>query len=237
MKTASFFSLFFVILGIFFSSANAHDLWLAHEEDHLILYYGHHSAAHQGVARMPYLLSQIETIHCLDATAHVRPPLATQVYPLRLYAPCAFTQVHKNSGYWSKTPYGTQNLPKNQVNYVLESWEAKENVTRIDAWHEAFKHGIGSGLELLPTHNPFSLKINDKIRLIVLYHGKALKNVRVFYQGHERGHTDENGMIAIRLRHSGLQLFQVTQQHPLNTPQADSTIETAALVFELGENL
>jgi nickel transport protein len=221
-----------IVLICFFSiSAHAHDLWLERENQDLVLYYGHLSTAHSSSKRLAYQPENIE-VSCLDANGHAQAVTLTRASSLRIHTPCALTRVIRDSGYWSKTPYGTKNLPKNQAEAVVRSWQSRQSVIYLDTWHEGFAHTEDvHGLVLVATHNPFALTADAKLRLQVRYQGQALAGATLLYQGQACGLSDSAGYINIRLKQSGLQFFQVSHKTPLASPLADEIIDSAALVF------
>jgi hypothetical protein len=55
----------------------------------------------------------------------------------------------------------------------------------------------------------------------------------VAYDGDVRGATAEDGSIALRLRHAGMQTISASFEAPLADGKADTVIRAATLNFEL----
>jgi nickel transport protein len=78
-----------------------------------------------------------------------------------------------------------------------------------------------------------TLDPGDKLRLLVMLDGKTVAGAAVSYDGRLRGITDENGRINIRIRRAGLQMIQATLSLPYPGPEADETVHTTMLNFEV----
>ncbi len=216
------------------ASVKAHDLWLAREEPGLTLHYGHLGGGHGGEKSLTYSLDKVERVLCLDAAGNSLKPLRSETHPLRLTAPCALSRVIYSSGYWTKTPYGTQNLPRDQVDGpAVRSWRAISGVKRLDAWRSEFATPLGEGLEITPLTDPLVIPRGDKLSLRVTYQGRPVNGAVVRYLGKPRGATDSRGEINIRLKQAGLQLIQTSHKIRLNEVRADEAVHEAALVFDL----
>jgi len=215
-------------------TSHAHELWLERDGQTRVLYYGHHSGAHEGAKRLPYPPQQVQQSHCLDSNNQALPVQLSPSYPVRIAADCALTTVRLSSGYWSKTPYGTHNLPKDQVQMAVQSWLSYESVKRLDAWHSGFAQAVTAGeLELLPLDNPLVVALDDKLRLRLVFQGQAVTGAVVTYAGKPRGATDAAGEINIRLKQPGLQQLEASHRLPGDGIKADEIVHTTSLVFEL----
>jgi nickel transport protein len=146
---------------------------------------------------------------------------------------CAALLVSVSSGYWSKTPWETRNLPKDQVSGALKSWLSEESVKRIARWSPGADRPLGKGLEITPATDPLVLKPGDKLVVLVTEDGKPKAGLPVAYGGDTRGATGEDGRIAIRIRQGGVQLISTSLETPLADGKADQRIRSAALQFDL----
>ncbi len=227
------------IIFIFFylySNSYAHELWFTDKDNVQILNYGHFTNAHQGAQSIDYPATYLKQIICLDQNNQFLSSILSQQTPLQIKAECALTYVLLSSGFWTKTLEGSMNLPKNQINHPLKSWQSFESIKRIKIWNEAFLKPITQTLELLPLQNPLLLILNDKVSLKLVNNGLPVKNAIVLYAGHPRGQTDDNGEINIRLKEKGLQLIQATYRQPSDGIQADEIVHTTYFLFDiLGE--
>ena len=213
--------------------AQAHDIWIEKEGEVYVLLYGHTGVSHEGVVRIEYSPDNVLQVECFDETGNKFDAEVNQVYPVRICAECSVLCVLTSSGYWTKTPFGTKNLPRNEAISPLSSWLSYESVKRIDAWTEKLSVPLTGDLELTPLRNPLELSRGKKVRLLVTLNGEPLSSVPVSYEGKTRGQTDEQGRINIRLRHGGMQLIQTSYTTPADSEKADEIIHTATLVFEI----
>lgn len=208
----------------------AHDLWLEKDGKRWTLYQGHRLSSHEGAETLPYGSSFVTDAHCLDARGSSRPLAVLGTSPWTAGGDCAALRVAVSSGYWSKTPWETKNLPKNQVPGTIKSWLSTDSLKRLERWSPAFAQPLGAGLEIAPTTDPFALKPGDKLVVRVTLDGQPRTGVPVAYHGDTRGETDSDGRVAIRLRHPGIQLISASIDIPLKDGKAD--VETRAATFE-----
>jgi nickel transport protein len=212
----------------------AHDLWIAREGRLLTLNYGHVAASgHAGERLIEYRPADVKESLCVDAAGKALPAETGRVWPVTLRGDCAATWFLTSSGYWSKTPYGTKNLPKTEAGPVIDSWLSVESVKRIDAWEAALAQPLTRALEVVPLANPLRLKAGDKLRLKVTLEGRPVAGATVAYFGHPRGVSAADGQVNVRLQQPGLQLVQASLETPLADGRADRLIQSTALQFEI----
>lgn len=214
--------------------ALAHDLWIEREAAGYVLYNGHKHSAHGGDQVVAYGPEFVRQARCFDIHGTVVAEAAGGS-PFRLQADCAALTVLASSGYWSKTPEGTRNLPKDAASRVLKSWLSLESVKRIDAWSPALAAPLTEELEVVPLKNPLTLAPGDKLPLRVTLGGEPVSGAVVAYGGSPRGASDAQGRVNVRIRHGGFQRIEAGLSRPLASPKADEEIRTAVLVFELPE--
>jgi nickel transport protein len=224
---------FLVLLGSISAPLLAHDLWV--ERDFLAhtLSYGHERSAHEGAKRLEYKPETVKEAECYNVAGEGQKSERGKAYPVTLKGDCAASWFLVSSGYWSKTPYGTKNLPKGEAGAVIDSWLSVEAVKRIDRWSEAMARPLTNELELAPTQNPLVLKNGDKLRLRAYFQGKPAANVTVAYFGKPRGVTGSDGALNIRLNEPGIQLVQGSLELPLDDGKADRVIRATTLQFEI----
>lgn len=213
--------------------ALAHDLWLEREAGGYVLYQGHRHSAHAGTDVVPYEAAAAKGGVCLGDAGERRPVTAAKGYPARYGGDCAALLVAFSTGYWTKTPWETKNLPKPQVPGALRSWLSEETLKRVDRWTPALTAPLGDGLELSPMTNPLVLAPGEKLVVRVTENRKPKAGVPVAYQGDTRGATGEDGTVAIRIRRTGTQLISASVETPLADGNADVTIRATALQFEV----
>lgn len=213
--------------------ASGHDLWIDRNGPLHSLSYGHERSAHEGAKHIEYKPETVVQARCIDASGQdVRAEPGKQ-YPVTLKGDCAASWFLLSSGYWSKTPYGTKNLPKTEAGAVMSSWRSVEAIKRLDRWGTALTRPMTQALELVPNDNPLNLKSGDKLRLRAFFQGKPTANVTVAYFGKPRGVSGADGAVNIRLSEPGFQLIQASLETPLDDGKADKTIHSSALQFEL----
>ncbi len=229
MRPASLFLSLLLVGG----AASAHDLWLEPAGNDYLLQQGHRHSAHAGADLVAYDPARVRDAICADPAGRPRPLAPSAAYPVRLPGPCALLQLRYESGFWTKTPWGTQNQPKTGVAGVLDSWYSEESLKRLEAWTGTALQPLGRGLEISPQRDPFALAIGDKLVVRVTDDGRPLAGVPVAYAGETRGATGPDGTIAIRLRSAGVQLISATLEQPRTDGKADRTLRTATLQFEV----
>jgi len=213
--------------------AAAHDLWLAREGESFALYRGHLHSAHEGEAMMPYEPAIVQRVACFAADGAPLPFQPEARYPLRLPGDCAAGCVLTSSGYWTKTPYGTENKPRAQASQAIRSWQSLESVKFIARWCPRFAAPLTADLEIVPLADPAACREDDKLELLVVLDGAPVADAIVTYAGKPRGKTGEDGRMNIRLREPGLQLIQASLTLPDTSGIADEIVRTATLNFEL----
>jgi len=217
----------------------AHDLWLEKEGNKLVLYYGHkypHDKNEHSVKKLKYNPSNVKSVICIDKKGNKREIPFSKKYPVSIEANnCEIIYVIYSSGYWTKTPYGEVNKPKNEVDMAVKSWLSFEIVKRINNWNKTLKKPFINKLEIIPRNNLADINVGDKLRLKVLLNGKPVENAPVYYNGKFRGTTDEEGNINIKIRNKGFQLVEASYDKEINSPKADKVIYTTILNFEINK--
>jgi nickel transport protein len=212
---------------------HAHDLWIERDKNLHTLVYGHERSAHAGEKTLRYVPEHVRQGACYDARGPALRVELTQTYPVSFKGDCAASWFLVSSGYWTKTPYGTRNLPKNEAGPAIDSWLSTEGVKRIDSWSPGLSGALTQALEFSALENPLSLKTGDKLRLRAWYQGRPVAGVTVAYFGKPRGVTDSDGRVNIRLNQPGFQLIQGSLELPLNDGKADKAIHSTTLHFDL----
>lgn len=214
-------------------SASAHDLWFEREGSAVQLYQGHRHSSHAGQEIVPYDPAAVKEALCLDATGAARPLRPGAAHPVRIEAACDMVLAAMSSGYWTKTAWETRNVPKTGISGVVKSWLSEETVKRLDRWTPFTAKPLSDRLEITPLADPLALSPGDKLSVRVSFAGKPLAGVAVAYDGDVRGATAEDGSIALRLRHPGMQMISASFEAPLADGKADTVIRAATLNFEL----
>lgn len=221
------------LLWLASAAAQAHDLWIERSGLTHTLIYGHAHSGHAGAGQLAYRPDTVRRGACFNPAGAEIPVSLASTSPVTLQADCAASYFLTSSGYWSKTPYGTKNLPKSEAGAVLDSWLSLEGVKRIDRWSAALGRVLSQDLELVPLDNPLALKQGDKLHVRVYFQGRPIPGVTVAYFGKPRGVSDAAGEVNVRLKEPGFQLIQASLELPLNDAKADKAIHATALHFEL----
>jgi len=222
-----------LLLTLLPSLVLAHDLWIERSGPLHTLAYGHERSGHEGAKRLEYKPDAVKQAACYHTSGQEQRADQGHAYPATLKGDCAVSWFLLSSGYWSKTPYGTKNLPKNEAGAVIDSWRSLESIKRIDRWSELLAKPLTQELELVPLENPITLQAGAKLHLRAYFQGKPAANVTVAYFSKPRGVTGADGALNIRLNEAGFQLIQASLELPLNDGKADKAIHSAALQFEI----
>lgn len=228
MKTAAC-----LLIALLPALAAGHDLWIERDGALHTLAYGHERSAHAGARTLEYSPAAVRQAACFDAAGRQTHAERGTAYPATLSGDCAASWFLVSSGYWSKTPQGTRNLPKTEAGATIDSWLSVEGVKRIDRWDASLARPLTDELELTPQDNPLQLKPGDKLRLRAWLAGQPVAGVAVAYFGKPRGVTDATGRVNIRLQSPGLQMLQASLEQPLADGKADRIVRGSTLQFEL----
>jgi nickel transport protein len=216
------------------AAAHAHDYWFEPSGEDYLLHRGHRFSQHEGAKEVPFDPEIVTGAYCLRQGGPEPVPAAISGgYPLRVAGPCMAVLVTADSGYWSQTLTGTKNRGRDELFGVLRSWQALENVKRVETWAERLLAPLSTDLELVFTENPFALAVGDKLRLAVRLHGQPAAGATVAYHGDPRGVTGEDGRINLRIRHRGLQLISASLEEPLDSDKADRRVRSTILMFDI----
>lgn len=222
-----------LLLALTCAPVLAHDLWITRDGSLHTLQYGHERSGHEGAKTLEYRPEQVREALCFDPAGRPLRAVFGKTYPATLKGDCAASVFLTSSGYWSKTPYGTRNLPKGEAGTVLDSWLSVESVKRLDAWGSGLARPLTRELEIVPLHSPFNLKAGDKLRLVVTLDGRPVAGATVAYFGQPRGVSGADGQVNVRLQRPGFQLIQASLESPLTDGKADRLVQSTALQFEI----
>ncbi len=223
-----------VMIPLTFCRGYAHELRLEREGESCVLYSGHRHSGHEGEEIVSYSPEIVLWARCFDEEGGEIEAGIGPASPVKIDCDGAILYVMTSSGYWTKTPYGTRNVPKDQVSMPVRSWLSFESVKRVGSWNEKLSRPLTSELELIPLNDPLALEKNGKIRLLVTYQGRPVEGAVVSCDGKPRGRTGEDGRVNIRLRHDGFQAIQASYTLPLDTEKADEAVHSTNLNFETG---
>jgi uncharacterized GH25 family protein len=213
-------------------SASAHDLWIEKKEGGHVLQYGH-----RGGELMPIETAKLESAACINAKGE-----KTDLLPGATFSPravtfkgtCTAVLAFYHGGFYSLTPDGEQNLPKNKVKDVVKSWESREFVKFVDAAAGASSKTVGEQIEIMAATDLSKVREGDKVTLKVLVDGKPAAGAAVARDHNPVGETDSAGEVRLKVKSAGLQVIEATVKKKLDSLEADMLIMTATFCFEVG---
>lgn len=226
--------LLMLILLLAWVPARGHDLWIDRTPEGLTVCYGHGHSHHEGAERIDYRPETVVRVDCFDKEGNRGTVDISREGPVRIFGGCGAAFVLMSTGYWSKTPDGNKNVSKKEASRPIKSWRSFESVKRIDEWNDVFSRPLTSDLEITPLENPLTLEPGSKIHLLVTLQGTPVQGATVTYDGEPRGVTGEDGRVNLKIRHGGFQVLGAGLTVPLISEDADETVHTTNLNFEIG---
>jgi nickel transport protein len=211
------------------SAATAHDLWIERDGGAFVLRYGH-----RGGQPLPLERAKLTSLRCADGQGGVRELLPQATFlptEVRVTASCAALSASYPGGYWSLTPDGERNLPRDQVPDAVRSWESREFAKWVSA--AAAARPLGDELELVAASALAGVRPGDKLTWRVLLAGRPVAGAVVGLDHRAIGETDSAGEVRIKVREGRLQVLDASFRRAVRTPQADSQVFQASIAFEV----
>jgi nickel transport protein len=233
-------------------AASAHDLWLTTTPDQpmrAVVNYGHPNDRSLPEAEKVLDLRAITADRTVSLIADLTPATALG-NPVLTSTPIdvasALLAAEYDNGFFVKTANGYRNTSRRLFPDAADSlWSIKFAKTVLGAtapWDRV----LGQELELVPEANPANVEPGGRLRVHLLFRGRALANAQV-----ERGDgitpipqkeipvftTDNNGIADSPIEKPGPQLLAVDHLvKPSGTPElADSDLYNATLFFTVSE--
>lgn len=213
--------------------ARAHDFWIERSGDGYVLRHGHRGG--ETVAIDP---SKVKAIRCVEGDAPARNVRGGAVFTsteVKVAARCDAISAFNDAGYYSLTPDGEKNLPRNQVRDAVKSWASRQFAKWIDVRAPAAGAPVGDELEIVPVTDLSRAKVGDKIAVRVLFQGRPASGAVLAVDHRPIGETDSAGVTRLRLKHPGVQSLDASLNRPLGTPEADTLVLEASLTFEVAQ--
>jgi uncharacterized GH25 family protein len=211
--------------------ALAHDFWLERQAGVFLLRYGHH-----GAEILPLDASKMRSLTCRKDNGVREDGLRSAVVAprqLSLAASCLVVSAFLDGGYYSLTPDGEKNLPKNKVPDAVKAWRSRQFAKWIDIQSPVAAQAQGDGFEIVPVTDLGKVKTGDKATFRVLLDGKPVAGA-VLAVGHKPlGETDDQGEVRVRIRASDVESVSATFRRAVKSPEADSEVFEASLTFEV----
>lgn len=213
------------------SLAFAHDLWLEREGAGLTLRYGHHGG--ELLAIEP---AKVKGLRCLEhgSTRDLLAGAAFSAREVRVVGRCDAASAFLDGGFWSLTPDGEVNWPKNAVPQAVRAWASRQFAKWVDARSATAPAAVlGDELELVAVSDLTRARVGDKVTLRVLSGGRPIADALVAIDHKPLGESDSAGEVRVRLRTSGVETISATLRQTVATPEADAVILEASLSFEV----
>jgi nickel transport protein len=221
--------------GLVLSSAPAlaHDFWLEKQASTFLLRYGH-----RGAETLPLDAAKMRSLTCRKDKGAAENLLGSaQVSPtqLSLTAPCSVLSAFFDGGFYSLTPDGEKNLPKNKVPDAVKSWRSKQFAKWIDVRSPLAAQAQGDEFEIVPMSDLSKVKTGDKATFRVLLGGKPVSGA-VLSIGHKAlGDTDDHGEVRVKVRASDVESVSASYRRVIQSTDADSEVFEASLTFEVAK--
>jgi uncharacterized GH25 family protein len=211
--------------------ALAHDLWLQREGSALVLRYGH-----RGGEALPLDANKLRTLSCRKAKGPVENlRRAAKVAPrqVSLTAVCVVASAFFDGGYYSLTPDGEKNLPKNQVPDAVKAWRSRQFAKWIDIHSPLAGQPLGEEFEIVPVTDLSKTKTGDKATFRVLLAGKPLAGAMLAIAHKPLGETDDDGQVRVKIRGTAVESVSASYRRAVKTAEADSEVFEASMTFEV----
>jgi uncharacterized GH25 family protein len=212
-------------------SARAHDFWLERQGGVLVLRYGHH-----GGEVLALDAAKIKTLTCRQGAQAPRNVLASATIApkqLTFTGPCALVSAFHDGGFWSLTPDGEKNLPRNQVPDSVKSWRSQQFAKWVDVHSPLAGQPLGDGFEIVPVSDLSKVKTGNKATFRVLLAGKPLSGATLAIDHKPLGETDDQGEVRVKVRATAVESVSASFRRAVKTPEAESEVFEASLTFEV----
>lgn len=211
--------------------ALAHDFWLEQARGAYLLRYGHH-----GGASLPLDAGKIRALNCRKekgAAENLVTKAVVSPTQLSLTAVCPVLSAFLDGGFYSLTPDGEKNLPKNQVPDAVKSWRSKQFAKWVDTHSPLAGQPQGDEFEIVPVSDLTKVKAGDKATFRVVLRGKPLAGAVLAIDHKPLGETDDNGEARIKIRATTVESVAASFRRAVKTAEADSEVFEASLTFEV----
>lgn len=212
------------------ATALAHDLWLEPAGAGLALRYGH-----QGGELLPIERTKVKAVRCLEAgkARDLLPGATFSPREVVLAGRCDAASAFFDGGFYTLTPDGEVNQPKNAVEQAVKAWASRQFAKWVNARAPASSSAVlGDELELVLVGDASAAREGDKVTVRVLSAGKPVPGAIVSIDHKPLGEADSAGEVRVRLRAAGVQTISASLRRSLSSPEADALVLEASLSFE-----
>ncbi len=232
-------------------AARAHDLWLmadqpaAGQPARLTVAFGHSFPSDQGVEQAKLLAPTLRGPQGVVALKAGDKQDWLGAAPL---APGSYVATAGLKPTWfSKTPEGYQDLPKDQTPGAIScvrSVKYAKALINLGGKPGEIPQPLGQTLEIVPLADPAGLKAGGELPVRVLFEGKPLAGAQVlatfasFSQASDTyafaARAGKDGKALVKLWHPGHWLILVKHEYPYANPaECDKFMHSATLTFRL----
>lgn len=210
--------------------ARAHDLWLEREGTGLVLRFGH-----RGGALLAIEQAKVRSVRCLEqgAVRDLLPTAAFSPKEVRLAGRCGAASVFLDGGFWSLTPDGEVNRPRNQVPDAVKAWASRQYAKWVDPASPSAGAALGDELELVAVSDLSKAHLGDKVTVRLLLAGRPAAGAVVAIDHKPLAETDSAGQARVKVRSAGVETISATLRRQVATPEADALVLEASLSFEV----
>ncbi|MDQ7082414.1 MAG: DUF4198 domain-containing protein [Aquificota bacterium] len=138
-----------------------------------------------------------------------------------------------NGGFFSLTPEGEVNKPKDEVPNAKKSWEFIAYIKYINNYSDRLNRPVGQRLEVVPLENPFAKGPGQKISVQVFFEGNPKEGIFISSNHKLLGRTRDGGMTRVRIRKSKVQIISASHTLPMDGVKADYKVLESFLCFEV----
>jgi nickel transport protein len=212
--------------------ASAHDFWVERGADAFVVRYGH-----RGGEVLAIDGAKVKAVRCADRSGAARDiPIAQLAFgpkEVKVPARCDAISAFHHGGFYSLTPDGEVNLPRNKAENAVKAWESRQFAKWVQVGSPAITRPLGDELEIVPATDLSGRKVGDKVTLKVLSQGKPVAGAIVAIDHKPLGETDSAGEARVRLRSAGVESVSASLRRSVKTPEADDLVLEASLTFEV----
>ena len=211
--------------------ASAHDFWVERDAGAFVVRYGH-----RGGEVLAIDAGKVKAIRCGDRSGAVKDALSSASFgpkEVKVSARCDVLSAFHHGGFYSLTPDGEVNLPRNKAESAVKAWESRQFAKWVEVGSPLAAKPLGDDLEIVPASDLAGRKVGDKVTLKVLSQGKPVAGAIIAIDHKPLGETDSAGETRIRLRSSGVESVSASVRRPLKTAEADDLVLEASLTFEV----
>jgi len=223
-------TLLILLLALFpLGSASAHEFWIEHGEGGFLLQRGHADGQ-----RLPLDKKKVVAIHCRDPKGKTVDLLPVARFEgTRATAPgaCVVISAFADGGYYSLTPDGEKNLPKDQVPDAVRSWRSKQFAKWVDPRSPNHRQALGDELEVVPVTDLSTVKAGDKATFRILLRGRPIAGAILSIAHKGIGESDDEGQVRVRVREGRLMTVAASLRRPIKSAHADTEVFEASLTF------